>query len=79
MIRKLTIVFTDEQGLSLQRVHVRPIIRDWVYRLWQGFLQQSRYKRGVFTQPIAEFPALEDLTLDFSVWQLAADEVVVVR
>ena len=78
MVRKITIVLTDESGISLHRVHIRHIIREWVVRLWLDFLQQSRFRRGPFTNPVIDFPALDDLTLDFSVWQLAPDEFIVV-
>ena len=74
MIRKLTIVLADDNPGADYNGHYR----DYIMDTWRSFLHEIRYIGGHVWHGICDFPALDDLTLDFTHWDLGSDEGVVV-
>lgn len=80
MIRKLIVNLTDE--LSLLRLQQLPPgqfepMRAAIRLKWGFFLNENLYRDNEFETKIC-FPALTDLTLDFSDWRLSQDDALVV-
>ena len=51
--------------------------RPSITEVWSDFLHESRFEKRVM-HPIVDFPALDDLTLDFTDWALSSEEEIVV-
>ena len=73
-------VLTNEPS---QRHHAFPVgqtlpPRHTILREWQNFLQENRLTNEGDGCEVADFKSLDDLTLDFSKWDLGADDIVVV-
>lgn len=71
LIRRLTLVLTD-----LRNDRWGPL-RPSIINLWSEFLHESRFERRTM-RPFDDFPALGDLTLDFTAWALDSEEEIVV-
>ena len=80
ILRKLTLVLGTEKDYHVhlhQQGIESPLRRPEIMKLWSSFLQQSRYQK-TFLRSVVEFPALEELFLDFTIWYLGADDRIVV-
>lgn len=71
LIRRLTLVLTDRREDQWGLLH--PSRTDD----WSEFLHESRFERRI-ARPCVDFPALDDLTLDFLDWALTSEEEIVV-
>jgi len=67
----MTLVLTDTR--DDRWLPLRPSIID----LWSDLLHESRFERRTM-RPVVDFPALIDLTLDFTDWALNSEEEIVV-